>query len=91
MTYGSRICPKQLFSCIKRGTKNSDGIPPILLHENSDIPDESDLTKAETLTNYFGEDYSMGIVNNTYHNDSTKTPVIGPVNVTGKAVVQLYI
>lgn len=78
------------FSYIKRRTKSSDGIPSLLLHENSNILTESDYPKLR-LYKTFSEVYLRGIVNNARHNHTTVIPATGPVDVTGEAVLRLII
>lgn len=79
-THNSRTCPKRLFSYVKWRTNSSDGIPPLLLGENPNIPAQSNLV---------GRVYSTGIVNNTYHNDTTDILAIGPVHLNEEAIRQL--
>ena len=88
LAYDSRTCPKRLFSYVKRRTKRSDGIPSLLLSENSALLAESDLAKAETFANYFSEVYSTCSVTTTCPVDN-EIPAIGPLHVTEDIVLPL--
>ncbi|CAH8623495.1 unnamed protein product [Schistosoma bovis] len=88
LVYDSRTCPKRLFSYVKRQMKRSDGIPPLLLHENSELLAESDRAKAETFSDYFSEVFSTFIVTNTCPTH-TEIPTIESVQVTEETVLPL--
>ncbi|KAH9595221.1 hypothetical protein MS3_00009929 [Schistosoma haematobium] len=68
--------------------KRSDGIPPLLLHENSELLAESDRAKAETFSDYFSEVFSTFIVTNTCPTH-TEIPTIESVQVTEETVLPL--
>ncbi|VDO93317.1 unnamed protein product [Schistosoma margrebowiei] len=56
----SRYSPKRLFSFIKRRSKRSDGIPSFLIRDNPLILAENDAEKAEALSEYSSQLYSIG-------------------------------
>lgn len=65
-----------------------DGIPPLVLHKNSDLLAKPDLAKAEATSNYFSEVYHTSVVKITCRNHTPESPAIGPIHVTGKTVLQ---
>nr|CAH8822191.1 unnamed protein product [Trichobilharzia regenti]CAH8832846.1 unnamed protein product [Trichobilharzia regenti]CAH8851638.1 unnamed protein product [Trichobilharzia regenti]CAH8868946.1 unnamed protein product [Trichobilharzia regenti]CAH8876533.1 unnamed protein product [Trichobilharzia regenti] len=54
-------CPKRLFSYIKRRTRKSDAIPPLMLEDDQTNMAEDNLTKAEALSKHFSQVFSDNI------------------------------